>query len=64
MSFWQVRIKPGKPIAFGIFNIGEKKIPHLGLPGNPVSCMIGFEIFGRPAILKMMGKSDYENRSS
>jgi molybdopterin molybdotransferase len=59
MSFWQVRIKPGKPIAFGIFNMGEKKIPHLGLPGNPVSCMIGFEIFGRPAILKMMGKNDY-----
>jgi molybdopterin molybdotransferase len=52
--FWQVRMKPGKPLAFGRI----KEVPHLGLPGNPVSSMITFELFARPAILKMMGKKD------
>jgi len=52
--FWQVRMKPGKPLAFGRI----KEIPHLGLPGNPVSSMITFELFARPAILKMLGKKD------
>ena len=54
VSFWTVRMKPGKPLAFG--NI--KGIPHLGLPGNPVSVMVTFELFARPAILKMMGKKN------
>jgi len=54
VSFWTVRMKPGKPLAFG--TIGG--VPHLGLPGNPVSSMITFELFARPAILKMMGKKD------
>ncbi len=58
ISFWTVRIKPGKPLAFGTFKRSDgKKIPHLGLPGNPVSSMITFEVFARPAILKMMGKA-------
>jgi molybdopterin molybdotransferase len=52
ITFWQVRMKPGKPLAFG--RIG--KVPLLGLPGNPVSSMVSFEIFVRPAIFKMMGK--------
>jgi len=52
--FWQVRMKPGKPLAFGRIN----GIPHLGLPGNPVSSMVTFELFARPAILKMMGKKN------
>jgi len=52
ISFWTVRMKPGKPLAFG--NIRGR--PHLGLPGNPVSVMITFELFARPAILRMMGK--------
>jgi molybdopterin molybdotransferase len=59
ISFWTVRMKPGKPLAFGIFKREDgKKIPHLGLPGNPVSSMISFEVFVRPAILKMMGRSN------
>jgi molybdopterin molybdotransferase len=53
ISFWKVRMKPGKPLAFGTI----KGVPHLGLPGNPVSSMITFELFARPAILKMMGKT-------
>ena len=57
ISFWTVRMKPGKPLAFGTFKRnGGKRVPHLGLPGNPVSSMITFEVFARPAILKMMGK--------
>ena len=59
ISFWTVRMKPGKPLAFGTFKRDDgKKIPHLGLPGNPVSSMVSFEVFVRPAILKMMGKSN------
>jgi molybdopterin molybdotransferase len=54
ISFWKVRMKPGKPLAFGTI----KGVPHLGLPGNPVSSMITFELFARPAILKMMGKTN------
>ncbi len=49
--FWQVDIKPGRPTAFGLKN-GK---PVFSLPGNPVSSMITFEQFVRPALLKMMG---------
>ena len=60
IDFWTVCMKPGKPLAFGIMTKMERekkrKMPHLGLPGNPVSSMITFEQFARPAILKMMGK--------
>lgn len=59
ISFWTVRMKPGKPLAFGLLRSadGTRQIPHLGLPGNPVSSMITFEQFARPAILKMLGKT-------
>jgi len=59
VTFWTVRMKPGKPLAFGVLRLGKRRIPHLGLPGNPVSSMIAFEQFARPAILKMLGKKDY-----
>ena len=59
VSFWTVRMKPGKPLAFGMFKRSDgKEIPHLGLPGNPVSSMITFEVFARPAIFKMMGRNN------
>lgn len=51
MKFWTVGIRPGHPIAFG--TVGER--PIFGLPGNPVSTMITFEVFARPALLKMGG---------
>ncbi len=55
IKFWQVAMRPGKPLVFGMI----KNIPIFGLPGNPVSSMISFEVFVRPAILKMLGaKSD------
>ena len=53
MTFWRVRMKPGKPLAFGHL----RGVPLLGLPGNPVSAMVAFELFARPAILKMLGKT-------
>jgi len=56
--FWRVREKPGKPIIFGIIKGRTKSIPLFGLAGNPVSSMVNFELFVRPAILKMMGRSN------
>jgi molybdopterin molybdotransferase len=56
MHFWQVKMKPGKPLAFG--EVGG--VPLIGLPGNPVSAMVSFEQFVRPAILKMLGRSAWE----
>ena len=59
--FWRVRQKPGKPLAFGMIKAlgkggGVRKIPLFGLAGNPVSAMLNFELFARPAMLKMMGR--------
>lgn len=60
IDFWTVRMRPGKPLAFGVFNgPGGHKVPHLGLPGNPVSSMVSFELFGRPAIFTMLGRADW-----
>lgn len=51
MEFWRVAMKPGSPMAFG--SVGER--PVFGLPGNPVSAMVTFEVFVRPALLRMAG---------
>jgi len=51
MHFWKVRVTPGKPLAFG--TAGSRLV--FGLPGNPVSCMVSFELFVRPALLKLAG---------
>jgi molybdopterin molybdotransferase len=56
MDFWRVRMKPGKPLAFGHI----RRAPILGLPGNPVSVMVSFEMFARPALLKMQGIGDWQ----
>lgn len=50
-QFWKVAMKPGKPLSFGVF---EKRLV-VGLPGNPVSAMVTFEIFVRPGLRKMLG---------
>jgi molybdopterin molybdotransferase len=60
VDFWTVRMRPGKPLAFGAFKSGGRRVPHIGLPGNPVSSMVSFELFGRPAIYRMLGRSDWE----
>ena len=60
IQFWSVKMRPAKPIAFGCIDTNNrKKIPIIGLPGNPVSAMVAFEKFGRPAIFKMRGIHDY-----
>ena len=57
IDFWSVRIRPAKPLAFGVLDTPDgRRVPHLGLPGNPVSALVAFEQFGRPAIQRMMGK--------
>lgn len=56
MGFWKVRMRPGKPLAYGRYG----GVPYLGLPGNPVSAMVSFERFARPAIRKMGGHRELE----
>jgi molybdopterin molybdotransferase len=56
IDFWQVALRPGKPLAFG--SVGE--VPLIGLPGNPVSSLVAFELFVRPAILKQLGRQELE----
>lgn len=53
IEFWKVAMRPGKPMVFGLI----RGIPVFGLPGNPVSSMVAFEIFVRPAIAKMLDQS-------
>ncbi len=59
LNWMQVAIKPAKPLAFGML-FG---IPVFGLPGNPVSSVVSFELFARPAIRSMMGMPNPERRS-
>ncbi|MDQ2904827.1 MAG: gephyrin-like molybdotransferase Glp [Ktedonobacteraceae bacterium] len=51
INFWRINMRPGKPVAFG--EIGG--VPLLGLPGNPVSAAVTFELFARPVIRKLLG---------
>ncbi len=64
LTLWRIRMKPGKPLAFGHISAevnGERRtVPVLGMPGNPVSVMVSFEVFARPAILTMLGVTDLE----
>jgi len=54
LNFWRVNMRPGKPLAFGEY----KSIPFIGLPGNPVSAFVGFEVFVRNTIERLGGLSD------
>lgn len=59
LSLWRVRMRPGAPIAFGsLFGV-----PWLGLPGNPVSALVTFELFGRPLIRTLSGAARPFRRS-
>ena len=49
--FWKVRMRPGAPLAFGLLD----DVPWIGMSGNPVSAMVSFELFVRPALRKMQG---------
>ena len=57
MNFWSVRMRPAKPLAFGLLHRNNRSpLPLLGLPGNPVSALLAFEMFGRPAVRRMLGR--------
>ena len=51
LKFWRVRMRPGAPLGFGLL----RGTPWIGLPGNPVSTMVTFDLFVRPAIRKLLG---------
>lgn len=54
INFWRINLRPGKPLAYG--QIGG--VPFFGLPGNPVSAMVTFDVFVRPVLLKLSGRTD------
>ena len=58
MRWMQIAIRPAKPLAFGTI----AGTPIFGLPGNPVSCMVSFELFARPALRKMAGQAELHRR--
>jgi molybdopterin molybdotransferase len=58
MDFWKVRMRPGAPLGFGM--VGAT--PWIGLPGNPVSAMVTFELFVRPAMRRMLGHTRLHRR--
>lgn len=51
LEFWKIKMKPGKPVAFA----RAGRVPVIGLPGNPVSAWVTFELFVRPGLRKMLG---------
>ena len=53
-DFWGVAVRPGKPVAFGV----RGRTLVFGLPGNPVSALVGVELFVRPALLALQGATD------
>lgn len=59
LDFWRVNMRPGKPLTFGSY----RGIPFVGLPGNPVSAFVGYEVFVHPALLRLSGLN-YQPRPS
>jgi molybdopterin molybdotransferase len=59
LDFWRVNMRPGKPLAFGKYG----GVPFFGLPGNPVSAFVGFEVFVRPALERLSGIGAERGRS-
>lgn len=57
MDFWSIAIRPGRPLAFGELRNHDRMTPIFGLPGNPVSALLTFELFVRPALLRMAGRT-------
>ncbi|HUF37891.1 MAG TPA: gephyrin-like molybdotransferase Glp [Anaerolineales bacterium] len=59
LEFWKVNMRPGKPLAFGFY----REVLFIGLPGNPVSAFVGFEVFLRPLLAKLSGWSAWERET-
>jgi len=62
LKFWKVNIKPGMPLAFGVYTDDSRNVPVFCLPGNPVSTVVTFLEYVRPAIEKMMSRPDHATR--
>jgi molybdopterin molybdotransferase len=60
LKFWRVNMRPGKPLAVGSF----RNVPFVGLPGNPVSAFVSFEVFLRPAINHLAGVSNWQRKTA
>ena len=58
IDFWAIAIRPGRPLAFGEITDRGRRVPIFGLPGNTVSALVTFEIFVRPALLRMQGREN------
>jgi len=58
IDFWAIAIRPGRPLAFGELRDGDRRVPIFGLPGNTVSALVTFEMFVRPALLRMQGRAN------
>ncbi len=58
LDFWGVNMRPGKPLAVGDY----RGVPFIGLPGNPVSAFVGFEVFVRPALMRLGGQEPTERQ--
>ena len=58
IDFWRINMRPGKPLAYGTIS----GVPFFGLPGNPVSTMVTFEVLVRPALAKIAGRSISQRR--
>jgi molybdopterin molybdotransferase len=55
LSLWRVNMKPGKPVAIAELPAGAQAVPYFGLPGNPVSTVVAFHLFVRPALRAQLG---------
>ena len=58
LSFWRINMRPGKPLTFGHY----KDLPFIGLAGNPVSAFIGFMVFVRPVIARLLGDENSDRQ--
>ncbi len=61
--FHQVHLRPGKPLWFGVRAVGERRTLVFGLPGNPVSSLVCFELFVAPALRRMLGHDEVQPAS-
>ena len=60
MRWMQIAMRPAKPFAFGLLPSGDRRVPVIGLPGNPVSSFVSFELLGRPALRRLAGHDPAE----
>ena len=63
IDFWRVQMRPGSPFSFGVIPRPGGPLPVFGLPGNPVSALVTFEVLVRPALRRMLGRRAVHTRT-